>query len=289
MEENKDKELKNVTVETYAEDMATILGDDTEGLVKKIIHGEEEQEQEKKNLSPQSKKNKLFMLISLVLLVLALAILSFFLLKKNNSTVSVEKQFTPIIFNDQSVYLEIYGLKKEAIAQNVSTEVANAKVKAGGLEGIYLTENKQMIGLRRFISLIKASFTPGEALLVSDNFLIGGVNTQVNSDLTHNFFILLKVRSSADIFYSIRNWENRMFFDLHGFLGIDIGTDTNYLLKQNFEDGIIENKNARILYDNNHGIALMYIFADDNSVIITNSQGAAHEIILRLAGSKTKQ
>ena len=40
-------------------------------------------------------------------------------------------------------------------------------------EGIYLTENKQIIGLRRFITLIKGNFVPGaDPVYVSDNFLM---------------------------------------------------------------------------------------------------------------------
>ena len=48
---------KSRVIETYAEDMAQVLENDKGGLIKKIIHEEEEHEAEKRNLSPQSKKN----------------------------------------------------------------------------------------------------------------------------------------------------------------------------------------------------------------------------------------
>ena len=73
------------------------------------------------------------------------------------------------------------------------------------------------------------------------------------------------------------------------FVGIDLSAETNYLFTKDFEDGIIENKNARILHNKDGGIVLMYIFADENSVIITSSQPATHEIILRLASAEKKQ
>ncbi len=243
MDQNKDKELKNVTVETYAEDMATILGNDTEGLVKKIIHGEEEHEEEKKNLSPESKKNKMFMFGSIALLVIALLTLSFFLLKNNANTVPVEKQFTPIIFTDQSRSIEVPGLKKDEIGQAVLKEVNTTTVKSGGLEGIYLTEAKKPIGLRRFILLTNFSFVPdADPLLVSDNFLMGVVKSQPNLSAipSNGFFILLKVRHTSDVFSAMRAWENKMLSDLHGFLGINLEADTSLLFKKDFEDGIIE-------------------------------------------------
>ncbi|MFA5777994.1 MAG: hypothetical protein WC870_00660 [Candidatus Paceibacterota bacterium] len=285
-------EVKNKMVQTYAEDMAKVLENDTEGLVKKIIHGEEEHEAEKRNLSPESKKNKLFMFISFLLIVFSLAILSFFFFKKDINTVPVEKQFVPLVFNDKITFLEVSGFKKEEIMQTVLSEVNTTKVKNGGVEGIYLTENKQIIGLRRFISIIKSNFVPeANSLLVNDNFLMGVVNSKISETriMGEGFFILLKVRSTADIFDALRAWEGKMFFDLRGFLGINLSGETNYLLTKDFEDGIIENKNARILRDKDEKIVLMYVFADENSVVITNSQPAVHEIMLRLASASKKQ
>ncbi|KKS24510.1 MAG: hypothetical protein UU82_C0004G0004 [Candidatus Nomurabacteria bacterium GW2011_GWC2_41_8] len=283
---------ENKIVKTYADDMAKVIENDTGGLVKKIIHGEEEHEAEKRNLSPESKKNRLFMLFSLVLTILALATLSFFFFKKNINTVPIEKQFVPIIFNDQSAFLEVSSLNKDEISQTVLNQIDVAELKNGGVEGIYLTENKQIIGLRRFIVLMKSSFVPGDnTLFVNDNFSMGAVNNEADSNLPGNkdFFILLKVRSTADIFDSMRAWEKKMFADLHKFLRIDISSDTNYLLTKNFEDGIVENKNARMLYDKMGKLVVMYVFADDNSVVIAGTQNAAREIMLRLASGGKKQ
>jgi len=63
-----------------------------------------------------------------------------------------------------------------------------------------------------------------------------------------------------------------LFNDLHVFFRIDISSDTKHLLTKSFEDGLIANKNARILKDVDGTIIMMYVFADDKSVIITNSE-----------------
>lgn len=282
-QENK---IKNVNVETYAGDIAHVIEDGTEGLVKKIIHEEEESQIEKNNTSPESKKNKFFVFVGISLIVLsATTLIYFFFFKEKINIIPVEKQFIPIIFNDKTTFDEIFGLNKDKIIQTVANQVNATEVKKGGVEGIYLTENKKIIGLRRFVDLIKANFVPNDnKLFVSDNFLLGVVNGEAK-----DFFVLLKARSTFDIFDSLRIWEDKIFSDLNGFLGVNINNDTKYLLTKNFEDGIIENKNARILYDKDGKIIMMYIFADDNSVIITDSQSAAHEILLRLAASEKKQ
>ena len=64
MEQN--NKTQNKIVETYAEDMAKVIGEDKTGLVKKIIHDEEEHEKDKKNLSPELQKNKFFIIFGAV-------------------------------------------------------------------------------------------------------------------------------------------------------------------------------------------------------------------------------
>ncbi len=276
----------NKIVETYAEDMAKVIeNDQSGGLIKKIIHGEEEHEKEKRNLSPQSKKNKFFMLVGLLLFALGAATLIYFINSREVPTVPVEDQFIPLIFTDKSIFIEVKDLNKEKITQSVRTAVVSNDVKQGGVEGIYLTFDKKMIGLRQFISLLKANFVPGEIVFVSDNFLVGAVNENNNKD----FFMLIKVRTTADVFDSMRLWESKMFSDLHGFFGVELSAETKYLLTKEFENSIIENKNARILYDKDNKIVMMYILADDNSVIITNTENATHELMLRLASSQIKK
>lgn len=272
-------------VHTYADDMANVMENAEGPSIKKIIHEEEEEEKVKENLSPESKKNKLFLWISLLLSITALLLLSVTLtLTHKNSSVAVAPQFTPLIFTDKSQFLEVDGLSPDRIAQTVLNEVNQTTVKTGGIEGIYLTNNKAVVGLRAFLTLIKANVDQTQIPFVSDNFLIGVLNGQ-NKDL----FILLKTRSFVDIFPSLRAWENKMFSDLHGFFGVPISSDTSYLLTENFQDSIISNKNARILYDKNGGIVLMYVFLDDTSVLITNSTEAVNEVLLRLSSNQITQ
>ena len=303
--ENNTQKQGNIT-HTYAEDMAHVLENEKGGLIKKIIQGEERHEIEKSNLSPESKKNRFFMLLGALLILASVGTLSFFLLKREIPSVPAPKQFTPLIFTDKSFLLEIGGLKKDDISKKVLNEINTSTIKTGGVEGIYLTFNKSPVGLRKFIEVTEATFVPNSDVnLLDDNFLIGFMDnasllppvvddsvvaSSISTTLSgRDFFILLKMRSIPDIFDALRTWENKMFTDLHGFLGIDITPETKYLLTKNFEDGVVENKNARVIYDKENKIVLMYIFVDDNSIIVTNSELATREIILRLASSKVKK
>lgn len=295
-----DNKLKNKNVETFAEDMVKAIENDRGGLIKKIIHEEEEHEAQKKNLSPESAKNKTFLLISFLLLFLTFFIIIFlaFFNKKIN-TVSVVPLYTSLIFTDQTDFDAIDGFTKDKIIQTIFNRSNNTKVKIGGVNGIYLTENKTVVSFKEFISLIKGSLVLDDANLINNNFLIGVFKSGVSpaspslggsvSPNIGDLFILLKVKSFTDIFPVMQVWENKMLYDFHGFFGIDITPENNYLFTKDWEEGIVGNKNARILKDNNGKIILMYVYADDNSIVITNSESAVNEVILRLNSSKVKK
>ncbi len=289
--ENENK-LKNKNVETYTSDMVKAIESDKGGLIKKIIHEEEEHEAQKINLSPKSRKNRLFMFISIMLIFLALAILIFLaFFNESINTVPIAPQTTSIIFTDRTDFKAIDSFNKDQIVKTVLNQINNTKMKTGGVEGIYLTENNKVVGFKKFTTLIKSNLVLDQNNFFSDNFLLGALNSGLKSTLptAGDFFVLLKIRSFTDIFPTMRSWENKMLYDLGGFFGVNITPLTNYLFTKDWQDGIIENKNARILKDNDGKIVLMYIFINDSSIIITNSELATREAILRLASSKVKK
>jgi len=198
-------ELKSKVIKTYAEDMATVIENDREGLIKKIIHEEEEHAKEKINFSPESKRNKFFMLVSFLLILVAFSVISFLFFRTEINTVDIEPQFVPLIFNDKSTFIEVADMNKDQIAARVHSGVKKTEVKLGGVEGIYLTFNKKIIGLRNFMSLIKGSFAAPDINLVSNNFLLGAVN-----GTSKDFFMLIKMRSHADIWSGLRAWEAKV-------------------------------------------------------------------------------
>ncbi|MEK7175559.1 MAG: hypothetical protein AAB693_02025 [Patescibacteria group bacterium] len=270
--------LENKKIETYSEDIAEVIGNAEEGFVKKIIHEQGEHEDENKDLSLEVKKNKIFIFVSILFIVFTLGILFFLItFKKEIFSVNLEKQFTSIIFIDKSEFKEIYNFNKNEILRSIFTE--QNKIKNNEIKGIYFTENKKVIGFYRFSELIKVKENL-DITFFKDNFLLGFFKKEGSS-----FFILLKVNSFNLVFPSMQNWENKMFNDLHEFFKITLSSETKYLLTKNFEDGFIQNKNARILYDKDGKIVIMYIIVDDNTIIIADTENTAQELILRFTSS----
>ena len=190
--------------------------------------------------------------------------------------------------------MEVKDLKKDEIVQTILHEISASNVKIGGIEIIALSINQRIILLKDFASLLKINLDINNNKFIDDNFLMGFVNNQNNQSNINDvngkdFFILLKVSSNTDVFSYLRTWESKIFSDLHSLFGIEISGLNNYLITKDFEDGVVENRNARILYDKDRKIVMMYIFANENYVVVTNTLSSAREVMLRLASSKVAQ
>ena len=292
-EKAEEKKVVNAPVETYAEDMARVLESNENGIAAKVIEEEERKNFEKQHMTLGGSANKIFLSAGILLVILAVgAVFLVYFLRKDIFTVPIAPQYTPIVYTDKSEFKEVAGLKKDEVIQTITNEANTAEFKEGGIEGIYLSVNKQVLGFRKFLDLIEANLDQTKIEFINDNFLIGAVDkTKINSPGTtgRDLFILLKMRSIADVFDPMRGWESKIFSDLHSFFGVDLNARTKYLLEKNFEDGVIQNKNARILRDNEGNIIMMYVYTEEDSLIITNSESVVREVMLRLASSQIKK
>lgn len=275
-------QLEDKLVQTFATDMAQAIGDDHGSMIKSIIREEEAKEKEHSN--PELIKNRIFLGAGLLLIIAALATLGYFYFNRRAvGTIQVEN-ITPMIFTDKSDKVEIKDLNKEEVTRAIWGKASSADIKYGGIEELAIVNQDKKVGLREFVQALKSPLVLSGRQFVDDNFLIGVYAWETKSP-----FILIHMRSIPDIFNNMHDWESKMFYDLHAIFGTEIYADTNYLLTKDFEDGIVENKNARILHSAEGNIALMYVFLDDNHVMIANDLEAVHEVAVRLAGSRIKQ
>lgn len=270
---------KSGVVKTYAEDMASAIDHVEGGMIRQIIQDQEEGQKREENVSPESTKNRMLMLISSVLIISAFVSLFFVFNSRGNvPTVETVKQMKNMIFVEQNKFLEIEGFSKTQIIETIKNEVSDVQLKNGGIEAIYLTENKNVVTFARFMELIKSNVPVEVTSYTNNNFMIGVYNNNDEKSL----FILMKVKSFTDIFPGMKIWENKMWSDLHDLFDMELNADTKYLLTKNFEDNIINNKNSRALYDTEKNKILEYVFVDETSVIVISNSDAVKEVMGRL-------
>jgi hypothetical protein len=214
---------------------------------------------------------------------------------RNQEIADARRQIGLSLFNEV--------LKEKYTDEQISKISIESSVKGVAISDIYTeeriakmpeSEKNEKIDLNQGITYLAKSKT-ASADSTDGIILEPTANLQapkeVNSIFPKNtdLFFLIKVNSLADVFNQMRSWENKMFTDLHGFFGVEIFADTSYLLTKDFVDGIIQNKNARILYDETGKIVLMYVYLDESSVVITNNENTTREVIARVNSSKIKR
>jgi hypothetical protein len=73
-----------------------------------------------------------------------------------------------------------------------------------------------------------------------------------------------------------------MLDDMFAVFEINVSGDNKYLFEKKFKDVFINNKDARVLTDNNNNPLLYYLFIDKENFVITQSEDAIKEVISRL-------
>jgi hypothetical protein len=192
------------------------------------------------------------------------------------------------VLNEKYSQEEIDRVAIESIAKGVSLDEIFTKEE---IEEMTDKEKEARINLNQGIQYkvepIDQIEETEEGFIVEESFRLEDVDSKYPPE--KDVFILIEMNSFADIFNQMRDWENKMFYDLHGFFGVEVYAGTSYLLEKDFEDEIVQNKNARILYDDSGEIIFMYIFVDDNHILFTSSENTAKEIINRINSSKIKK
>lgn len=490
MLDNEKLNNSNKNIETYKDDVLSLLETNQNGVIKELIKQGEEDEDSIIKHSPESTKNKVFLFLGILFFLFTIGIVSYLFLFKKENSVSVKPQFVPLLFLNQNDFLEINEKNINKIAEEIFKKTNEIKFKDGETAGIYLIENNKQLEFKDFIFKVKADPSSLNTEIFDERFLFGVLNTnglikskeeileeelsiikpieipkekeeikeeekpvtlnnqsffktgtiefidqdaknkakqvildflkdidletfkikvvgtysverpwikneqiaedrmklgvsilkevlfekyskeeiekvlvessykgvsiedlyskeeidamnkkellkaidltqgvqyfalakikktipikkdgdlskteteKIQDQKTQNIipfsslkndrgvFILIKPKSFDESLPVMKSWERKMFLDFHEFFGISITKENSYFETKSFEDDLVFNKNARILYDDKGRIIIMYVFADDNSIIITRSRSVAKEIILRLIAEKNKK
>ena len=285
-------------VHTLAGDMQDVLSENKGGVVKEMIHAEEKREADRIERSPETPKNQRFLMFGALMIVIALVAVVFSALNKESFVLNVSPKFEPIIFNDHYEFIPIDDMELPKIVEQLYLVRDFSEVEAGGIEGAYMASGNRILGLSSFLEILESDFRPTRENFLKENFMSGFFITQTKPPrptdgnppkAEGDLFLILETRTFVDLFDDMKEWEERMFLDLHELFQIELSPATGHLLTKDFQNHIVGNKDGRALFYDQGGIALMYVYAGDSFVIITDSEDAAIEVIARLAGSRVKK
>ncbi|HUC88850.1 MAG TPA: hypothetical protein VMR49_02360 [Candidatus Paceibacterota bacterium] len=277
---------------TYSSDMADAVRNNEMSVIKIAMAEQKRHEMEK--VYEEEKKistSKILMIIGgLILIVSSIAGLYFIFQKKNADNAVQQAIIKPnalISYDDQS-YIDVTNVSSGANLVNLIKSEAAKPEKQGAIKSLFLTANANgstaLIKLRDFLSLMGVTASSSLIDSFSDRYMIG---TYTPADKPH-LFLLFEIKDYNQAYAGMLAWERSLLSDMFLLFQIDISGSNSGLLNASWKDIIINNKDARVLYDQNNNPLLYYIFIDKNNFVIADSQDTIKEIISRLLTQNTK-
>ncbi|MCU0660081.1 MAG: hypothetical protein MUD00_00480 [Candidatus Pacebacteria bacterium] len=275
---------------TYAKDFGASISGERGDIIRRAIRETEAKEAEKKAQSLSSKQNTVLLLGSILAVVVGVGLITYVTMMSGTKTIAPSKnnQVQSIVFADASIELTLSDLTKEELFAQF-TKVRTAASIADSVTNVFFTDIrdnvKYLVGARTVLSL----FTVHMPELVSEtleNAVMLGIYTTSDDSLP---FLILKTNAYNEAFAGFREWESRLFDDMYRLFGVSLSGKNNALFSATFQDGTLENKDVRVLKNTANEIALLYAFADEQTIVIATDARAFKEILSRLTSQKVEQ
>ncbi len=269
---------------TYSTDLAEAMRKNDGSVVRIALAEDERRRQQSQAVDPTSKKNLTFIIASIVIIILATAGVGgiYWYTHKDTRTVVPETPVLPasMVRSDEAVSIDITGKPVAEIAQKIREMVNTRNTRPGTVKNIVpITQNadsKTPIVATNFLAALVTHAPPSFVRSLKNNFMLGSYDYDAP-----NLFIVLSGTAHDYMYTGMLAWEPKLLGDLGPLFAIDTTNAYRSYLDTVFTDGIIENRDVRILYTLDKKPILFYTFLDPNTVVITADPKTLVETIRR--------
>lgn len=283
MDTDNKKETKIPAVRTFRSDLDQAVHDQGASLASIMLAEKKHQEETSKVVAAKSIKSSLIYVLLSILLIVG-AVVSYFVFKSMTDKAStaqvVQDQLSTYVSYDTVTHLKADGLiGKESIGAVVQSARSQAG-KNGSIEVLSFEKNAPAVTLTTSEFFKALMVNPSANLLnsVSEN-LMTGIYTTPNLD--RHLFLIFGVQNYDKALTGALEWERTIINDLFTIFNIQVSGNYSPILNSQFEDVVINNKNARIIRDVNGKPALYMLFINKDLFIITDNEDAIQEITNR--------
>ncbi|MEI6191145.1 MAG: hypothetical protein WCP24_02090 [bacterium] len=242
-------------------------------------------------------KSKIIISLSLILVLGGVVGISafYFINKKSPAPVIKTQELTSLITTEYKDELNVDTIIKNRFINVLSSKLNDIQTPINTLYNTYVTTGssttRRLTNTSEFISLMKFQMSDTLKRTLLPSFMVGMYSFDRNLP-----FVILKTSSFENAYSGMLSWESylqkdfREIFRLPGY-GNSIGiiNDLTPTSIKKFEDGVILNKDVRILRDDSRNIILLYGIIDKETIVITVNDFVFKEIINRLNKEKTLQ
>jgi hypothetical protein len=223
-------------------------------------------------------------------------IIPYLLVQKKAEPAPVQVETVPsgaFFASDIEEKINLKDINLDRFALTLKERVDQSSTKLGQIKNIYFSEGEgvaeKTIDASRFISLLKTN-APNEILRTLKSDYMFGMH---NYDGAQRFLVLrygdYGIAFSGMLSWEINLWKNfKEVFDLKdtGF-ATSTATSTLYAEYKKFEDYTVENRDIRVIKNDNGKIVFLYSIVDEQrAIIISTSQYTLKEILNRIGKGK---
>ncbi len=292
---NNTDNLKNI--HTYSSDVSDAVRNNETSVIKIALA--EKNKKERDEIYKEMKgtnTSKFFLMIGGIIIILIACVGIYLGIQKRNiqnTPIQINNEDRAIITYDEKSYLNLTDSINEKDIINLLKVEVNKTESSGIIKSVFLTkiENGSAINLslNDLLSLLKLSIPNSMIRSFSGTYMIGSYieqGTDPNPTQKH-LFIIFGINDYNSAYASMLEWENSLLIDMFNIFNIDVSNRIE-ILRKSWEDIIINNKDARVLYSPDGKAILYYIFVDKNNLVITDSKEAIREISARLLTQNTR-
>lgn len=269
-------------------------------------------EEPKKKVSPEFIKNALTISGSVLLILLGVgAIIGFYILQEKPSVAPPQKVDQTIVAFNSKTEIETAGIQRDNLILKLNSLREGTLGNPNDIQYIALTKKTDTdtvsISTGELFAILSTGIPASTIRAFGDQFMLGLYTLQRNEP-----FLIIKVTSFDNAFAGMLAWEKTMNKDIgsifssrsipitsvpasNTFPNATSSTSTapvtrvvnvDSLIKSEFEDITIQNKDARVLKNTRGDDIVLYSFLDQNTILITSSQKAFYEILNKFIAEK---
>jgi len=198
-----------------------------------------------------------------------------------------------LVYVDESNELAIAGLDHKTLIDLMTSLRDKSGLALGLVREIYFTlptsdGNKRLATIGEIMPRLAPNAPPELTRALDAGYLVGVHVFDQNQP-----FIMMKTSAYEQAYSSMLQWEPSMLSDLLPFMDRRLGpklqrdirpTSTPArVINSSFVDAIVQNHDARVLYDDAGDIILLYSFIERDTIVITTNDQTLFEVISRVS------
>lgn len=303
MDENKTQQNnqgKLKTVHTYLSDMADTVRANEISVIKVALA--EQNKHEREDLYRKAEgtpTKKIFWVLGGLIIIAAGIYGSTFIFKekvKNEIPEQIQKDESIISYDESS---SIILADTDSLINKINLNIReNSKLDKMDLIKIIklFKENngqKENIGIEEIISKMKLNAPSSLVRSLSNYYMVGTYTRNVTgssgiSDSIPKLFIIFQSKDYSYTYAGMLEWEKTLSSDMFNLFELNTTDSIDKIDERKWRDVIINNKDARVLFNEDNRPILYYVFVDKSNLIIADNQKTISEIISRLIISNAR-